>query len=488
MEREPESRRVTVRRSGEFVTGRRVGERYLRLPRQVLSQRIAVPRPRPRHMIANPAVLFVAGFAALILAGTVALSLPLATAAGEAVSPLTALFTATSAVCVTGLVLVDTGTYWSGMGQATILVLIQLGGLGFMTSSTLLWLLLGQRLSLRQRLLLREALGGGALGELPLLVRRILAFTFLAEVAGAAVLTARFLGEVDPGRALWWGVFHAVAAFNNAGFDVLGGFRSLTAYQHDPLVLLPIAALIVLGGISYTVIEDLVRHRQFQRLALDSKLVLITTATLLVVGALGLLVTEGRNPRTLGALEPGARLLNVVFHSVTPRTAGFNSLDVGQMTDEGLLLTIALMFIGGAAGSTAGGIKVQTFSLLVLAALATLRGLDEVQAFERRVRTAHVYRALTTLFLAIVLVASVSFLLSALDGHSYLPLLFETVSAFGTVGLSTGITPELSPVAQLLLIFTMFVGRLGPLTVALALVARERPLRYRWPEGAVRIG
>jgi trk system potassium uptake protein TrkH len=394
----------------------------------------------------------------------------------------------TLAVCVTGLVVVDTGTYWSGFGQAVILALIQLGGLGFMTSATLLWLLLGQRISLHQRVLLREAPGGVTLGGVPVLVWRIIVFTLAAEAVGAAFLSLRFLSEMEPARALWWGVFHAISAFNNAGFDLTGGYRSLVPYNHDPLVLLTVASLFMVGGLSYMVLADLATRRHFGRWALDTKLVVVTTVCLVAGGTLGVLWAEQANSATLGGMEIGQRVLNAFFHGVTPRTAGFNSIDVGAMTEAGLLITIALMFIGGASASTAGGIKVQTFTLLLFAIISTARGLEEVQAFGRRAPPGHLLRALTVALLSVAVVFTVAIALNVAERVAYLRTLFEAVSAFGTVGLSTGMTPDTTPAGRMLLIVTMFIGRLGPLTLALALVAHTRRVPYRWPVEAVKIG
>jgi trk system potassium uptake protein TrkH len=490
MDHDPDSQpgRPATRQSGEIITGRRPGDRHLRVARRPQSQRIQVPALASRRRVRHPALVFVYGFAALILAGAVVLTLPISSAEGQWTPLLDALFTATSAVCVTGLVVVDTGTYWSGFGQAIILVLIQLGGFGFMTSSTLLWLVLGHRVTLRQRLLLREALGGGSLGSIPSLVRKVIVFALIAEAVGATILTTRFLMEMEVQQALWWGVFHAVSAFNNAGFDIIGGYRSLVPYSHDPVVLLTVAALFMAGGISYTVVDDLAKSRRFERLTLDTKLVLVSTGILLVLGTLGLLFTEWTNADTLGAMDAGPRTLNAFFQAATPRTAGFNSVDIGQMTEAGLLVIIALMFIGGASGSTAGGIKLQTFSLLLFAITSTIRGLDEVQAFRRQVAIPQVLRALAVALLSVALAFAASFALNVTEGVVFIRVLFEAVSAFGTVGLSTGITPDSTHEGRAILILIMFTGRLGPLTLALALAAREHRTHYRWPEDSVKIG
>jgi trk system potassium uptake protein TrkH len=429
--------------------------------------------------------VFIYGFAAVILVGAVLLMLPISSSSGRWTPFLDALFTSTSAVCVTGLVVVDTARYWSGFGHAVILILFQVGGVGFMISATALILLSGRRTTIRERLLLREALGGAELGSVITLARNVIVFTLIAEALGTAILTARFLAEVEPPRALWWGLFHAVSGFNNAGFDLFGD--SLIAYSHDPVVLLTVAMLFVTGALSYTAVEDLARHRRLTRLALDTKLVLLTSGLLAVLGTLALLFTERSNPATLGGMELGPRVLNAFFQA-TGRTAGFSSVDVGAMTEEGLFAMMGLMFVGGSAGSTAGGVKVQTFSILLFAILSSARGLDEVVAFQRRVSQPQVMRALSVALLYVALVFAVSFLLNVAERFVFHHVLFEVISALGTVGYSTGITPETSPAGHAILIAAMFVGRLGPLTLVVALAARSRRTTFHWTEETIKIG
>jgi trk system potassium uptake protein TrkH len=358
-----------------------------------------------------------------------------------------------------------------------------------MTSSTVLWLVLRRDVTLREQLLLRESLGSGGLGSAALLARRIIMFTLIAEGIGAIILTVGFVGDIGLPRAVWWGVFHAISAFNNAGFDLVGGFRSLVPFNQQPQVLLPIAALIILGGISYTVVEDLRKRRPFVRLALDSKLVLVTTAVLLVAGFTAILLTERANPATLGDMSLGPRLLNATFSTVTPRSAGFNSIDMRDMTTSGLLAVMALMFLGGASGSTAGGIKAQTCSLLFFAIVSAVRGGSDVEAFGRRVAAPQVLRAIAVLLLGMAIVFTIAFALTLSERAPFMYVLFEAFSAFGTAGLSVGITPELSPGGRMILSLGMFAGRLGPLTLVLALAARERGrVIYRLPEEAIKIG
>jgi trk system potassium uptake protein TrkH len=477
-----------VVRTGRSVRGgARAGDRRLRLSRPP-SERVPLPPPGRRRRQWHPAAVFVAGFAGLVAAGTLLLMLPVASAGGAWTAPLDALFTATSAVCVTGLVVVDTAAHWGPFGHAVILLLVQIGGLGFMTSSTFLLLLMRRQATLRERILLKEALGSGGLGSALHLARRVLVFTLAVEAAGAVVLAARFLRDMEAPQALWWAVFHAVSAFNNAGFDLVGGYRSLTPYRADAAVLLPVGLLVVLGASSYTAAEDVARRRRWTRLTLDTKLVLATTAAVTGTGTLALLFTEWSNPETLGGLPAGPRLLNAVFHSAAARTAGFNAVPTDAVTDAGLLVLIGLMFIGGASGSTAGGIKLQTFSLLLFAILSTAAGSQDIQAFRRRIPTPYVLRALTVALLALAVVFAVAFALSMTERGPFVALAFEAFSAFATVGLSTGITPDLSPAGRLIVTATMFVGRLGPLTLVIALAARERRTSYRWAEEGVKIG
>ena len=439
----------------------------------------------------SPSVVLILGFALLILVGTVILMLPISSAAGTWTGVMDALFTSTSAVCVTGLVVVDTGTYWSPFGHVVILVLIQIGGFGFMTGSTLLlFLLIGRRTGLRDRILAQANTGVLQLGDVTTLLRRIAVFTIVAEVVGAAALATAFLADGSPlGQAAWWGVFHSVSAFNNAGFDLMGGFRSITDYATRPLVLAPIGILIVLGGLGFAIVGDAATKRRWSRFALETKIVLLSTVVLVVLGALTTAAFEWSNPATLGGLPEIHRVTNAVFQSITYRTAGFAAIDPGGLTEAGLFIGIALMFIGGASGSTAGGIKVNTFSVLLASIISTARGRRSTEAFGRRIPDVIVFRALSVALLAVAIVFGVALLLEVVvPDRSFVDILFESVSAFGTVGLTTGITPGLPPAAQLVLIGGMFVGRLGPLTLVLALAARSRTTSVRPASESMRIG
>jgi trk system potassium uptake protein TrkH len=467
---------------------RRPGDRIFRVAR-VSPWRIPLEIiPAPKQAGLSPLIL-VYGFAGVIILGTILLMFPMSSKGGQFTSPIDTLFTAASAVCVTGLVVKDTGTYWSSFGQGVILVLIQVGGLGFMTSATLLLLILGRKIGIRERWLIGQSLGTGRLGGMVKLVRRILLFTIIVEVIGAAIFYVHFSVDDPTGTAAWKAVFQAVSAFNNAGFDIFGRFRSLLDYQTDTLVMLTTAGLVILGGISFLVVADVGKVRRFGRLSLDSKIVLVTTLGLLVMGTIVILLTEYGNADTLGPLSFPYKILNAFFQSVTPRTAGFSSIDVGNMAAYSQFFTILLMFVGGAAGSTAGGIKVNTFGMLAATIWSTIRGKEHAGVFGREFATQQIHRALSVVMLSLTLIFVVVFVLTITDkGFGFLKLLFETVSAFGTVGLTTGITPDLSVAGRLIITAVMFIGRLGPLILVLALTQRQQPSTFRYPEVEVRIG
>ncbi|MCL6634904.1 MAG: TrkH family potassium uptake protein [Peptococcaceae bacterium] len=412
--------------------------------------------------------------------------MPFALQPGARPDFLTALFTATSAVCVTGLVVVDTGTHWSLAGQIIILVLIQVGGLGFMTMATLFSILMGRRINLRERLLIKEALNQINVEGVVRLARYVLFFTFGTELLFALVLGVRWAADLGWWRGMWFGLFHAVSAFNNAGFDLFGGFKSLTGYAEDAVVTLSITTLIILGGIGFSVIADIYRTRKWRKLSLHSKLVLLVTAILLVAGMVLILLLEWSN--TLAGLSPAGKFLAAWFQSVTPRTAGYNTLDIAALHGSTQFLLIVLMFIGASPGSTGGGIKTATFGVLSLAVLSQVAGREDAEIFGRRIPKIQIYKSLAIMFMAVALVMTIAFLLEITEEADFLKVLFETVSAFGTVGLTMGLTPELTTAGRLLIITTMFLGRLGPLTVAFALAQRRKRALIRFPEENIIVG
>lgn len=440
----------------------------------------------------KPAKTLVTGFLLLILTGSLLLSLPMAARSGEGTSFLDALFTATSAVCVTGLTVLDTGTHWSLFGQGVVLFLIQVGGLGFMTFGILFAILLGRKIGLRSRLLLQQSLSEFTLQGVVKLALRILGLTILVELVFTLLLAIRFIPWMGPARGLWFSVFHVVSAFNNAGFDIFGSvhgpFSSLSAFTDDPLVLLSLASLFIMGGLGFTVVIDMIRKRDLRHLVLHTKLVLFTTAFLIVAGTLLVFLLERNNPQTLGGMPLSIGILNAFFHAVTPRTAGFSALNMSTMTGSTQLVIIILMFIGGSPGSTAGGIKTTTFATLVQGVRVAISGRKDVVMFHRKIPESQVSKVLLILMLAICLVFLSTFLLTITEQAEFLALFFEVVSAFGTVGLSMGITTELSTVGRLILVATMFLGRLGPATVAFALARERTRSDIGYPEEKIILG
>jgi trk system potassium uptake protein len=421
--------------------------------------------------------------------GTVLLLLPAATEGGRATSPLTALFTAVSAISITGLTVVDTGTHWTAFGQVVVLALVQLGGFGITTLTSLFTILVFRRIGLRSRMVTETERGGLDSGDLSRLLRQVALFTLVVEGAGLALLTIGFVaGEHDSiGSAAWQGLFHSISAFNNAGFSTFDD--NLVGLARDPFVLTVVGGLVIVGGIGFPVVLDLVRlPRSPRRWSMNTKLTLVATGSLLVLGAGLVLALEGTNPDTIGSLPLPDRITNAVFGSITPRTAGFNSFDYGLATEPTLLVTSVLMLIGGGAASSAGGIKVTTFALLAFVIWAEVRNDPDVNLFGRRV-SERTQRQALALALSVVGVAGGGTLaLLAVTDLGLGPAAFEVLSALGTVGLSTGVTADLPAAGKVLLVALMFIGRLGALTVGTALVLRTRERLYRYPEGRPIIG
>ncbi|MEJ2363892.1 MAG: TrkH family potassium uptake protein [Deltaproteobacteria bacterium] len=460
---------------------------------------MANPLKIRRSRLITPVNLPILSFAALILTGTLLLILP-AAANGPRLSFVDGLFTATSATCVTGLIVVDTGSKLSLFGQWVVLALIQCGGLGIMTFSTVLILVMTGRFSFMQRSVIQDSFTHGPDTALPSLVRHVVLFTLLLEAVGAAMLFLRFSKIYHPGRALYFAVFHAISAFCNAGFSLYR--QSLMDFSGDPLVSLTVAFLIIFGGIGFLVLLELKRlflsrgrNRRGRRLSVHSKLVLTLTVILLAGGTVGFLISEWNG--SMGGLTGPSKFLAAFFQSVTARTAGFNTLDFGKMANVTLLFTILLMFVGAGSGSTAGGIKVNTLGVLFALSRSRLRGEEGTSIFRRSLSPETVGRAISVLVLAVVLIyaatmaLTVSELGTTLHQESrglFLELLFEVVSAFGTVGLSVGITPQLSSVGKLIIILVMYLGRLGPLSIAVALTGKETRSRFKYAEENVMIG
>ncbi|HTL40999.1 MAG TPA: potassium transporter TrkG [Pseudolysinimonas sp.] len=444
------------------------------------------PRRGPRL---HPAQIIFGGFAAVVLLGTGLLSLPIAKAGPGGATFMEALFTSASALFVTGHIIVDTPTYWSGFGQAVILALIQVGGLGVMTFASFVGLIVVRRLSFRARLTTAAEAHSLGLDDIRSLVISVVRISVIIEVAVAAILAVRFATAYgfSPLEAIWLGVFHGVSSFNNAGFSLFSD--SIVGFASDPVVSLVICVSVILGGLGFPVLLQLLKHGRRPRLwNMNTRLVLAFTAILLVAGTVYITAIEWNNPATLGALDPGARVLAGFFQSVQTRTSGFNSVDIGSLNGATLLGMDVLMFIGGGPAGTAGGIKVTTFGVLLFILLAEVRGDGVVNVTGKRLSRAVHRQAIAVVLVAVgvIIVGTISIML--ISGFDLDRVLFETISAFSTVGLSTGITAALPIPAQLVLVLLMFVGRLGPITFATALALRERSVLYQLPKERPIIG
>lgn len=435
----------------------------------------------------TPYQILVLGFAGLILVGALFLMAPISSVTGERLSFVDALFTATSAVCVTGLIVVDTGTYFSLFGQLVIIFLIQAGGLGIMTMATLMALIMRRKIQLRERLIMQEALNHMTVSGVVRLTQYIIMATFLIEFIGGTILAIRWYFDLGA-KGIYFGYWHAISSFCNAGFDLFGNFSSLTHYVDDITVNLAVTTLIILGGIGFTVIFDVWDNRQWHKFSLHTKLVLTTSSVLLFFGTVIIFLLELNNPETLGELSWKGKILASYFQSVTPRTAGYNTIDIGKMQDATLFFTIILMFIGASPASTGGGVKTTTLGVMIAAIWALITGKNDAELFRRRINQNIIYKAFTVFFIAAALVIFVTMMMSISEKFSFLNILFEVVSAFGTVGLTTGITSSLTVHGKLWLIVTMFAGRVGPVTLALALALRSRKGAVQYPEGKVNIG
>ena len=442
----------------------------------------------------TPIRIIVFGFALLILTASFLLMLPVSSRTGQPTGFTDALFTAASSVCVTGLVVYDTNTYWSSFGHWLILFLIQTGGLGIMTMVTFFFIFLRRNIGIHEKLALQESLNKYSFSGLTDTLLKILKLTFIFEAAGAAVFSIRFIPIYGLGEGIKKSIFHSVSSFCNAGFDLTGSasapFSSLSAFNRDPLVLLTAAFLIITGGLGFMVWMDISALRKKRLPDLGTKVILTSTAVLLVFGTVFIFLSEYNNPATLGELSWQSKLLNSFFHSVTARTAGFNTLAISEMKDSTNLVNILMMYIGAAPGSTAGGIKVTTFAVIIFSLFSFIKGHSRVGLFFRKVPQTVIFKSFSIFALSIFMVIiSVLVLLINREG-SLMQVLFESVSAFGTVGLSTEITPSLETASKLQLVLTMFIGRIGPFTAAALFNTNgsSHQKKYELPEGRINVG
>ncbi len=446
-----------------------------------------------RRRSIRPERVLVLGFFALIVLGTILLSLPIAAVDGRSHGVFNGAFTATSAVCVTGLITLDTATSWSVFGKVVIISLIQLGGLGFMVFATLIMVALGRRITLRERMVIKESMNATTLSGLIRLSMLYGLIALLIELFGAALLAVRFVPQFGWQKGVLFSLFHSVSAFCNAGFDLFGNFQSLTAYQSDAYVLLTISALILLGGLGFSVIFECVAHRfRWRKFSLHARLVLIVTGGLLIFGTIVFCLLEWNNEKTLGSMGVPDKLLNAFFQSVTLRTAGFNSVDQMALKESSKLMGVLNMFIGASPASTGGGVKTTTMSVLLLVVISVIRGHQDVNVMKKRLAPALVKRALAILFIAgtVLIVGAMALTVIEGDRFPFLDLLYEAASAVGTVGISSIGTPNLTLAGQILLIPLMFLGRVGPLTIALALAYRQdnKQEHVKFPEDSIVIG
>ena len=433
----------------------------------------------------NPPMVLSLGFAILITAGGLLLSLPFFTKSGQATPLVDSLFVAASASCVTGLTPVNTLEHWNTYGHILIIILIQIGGLGVMSLASIIPLILGKKIGMKSRQILKEQLNVESLEGMIVLFKYVLAFTFGTEVLGAILLSIKFVPLYGAGKGVWYAVFHSISAFCNAGFDILGD--SIFPFRDDLLINLTLCALVIVGGLGFVVTSELFRRRSFKKLSTHSKLVLMVTAILLVLGTVMFLFLENEDGVLQYETLKGS-ILESFFQSVVARTAGFYSVDLSKIKDSTALMLMGLMFVGGSPGSTAGGIKTTTLGVLFLSTHAVVRGESEPVVFGRHIGTETVRKALAIFLVSIVIILSVSFMLAITESAPLVDILYETVSALATVGASKGITPHLTDAGKNLITLCMYLGRIGPMTMAFAFGMKAKKSLIRYPESFISIG
>lgn len=434
----------------------------------------------------NPPRILMLGFGGLILLGAVLLNLPIATKVGESIGFIDALFTSASAVCITGLAVVNTGEYWSLFGKIVIIMLIQIGGLGVMTMATAGALIIGKKISLKERLVIKEQLNQKSMSGLVKLTKYVLLSTLAIEGIGSILLSIRFISIYGWIKGIWFSIFHSISAFCNAGFDITG--NSIVPFAGDFVINMTISLLVILGGIGFTVFIDVTRNRRFKKFNLHTKVVLSITFILLVLGMLVFLIIEFNNPDTIGNMSSGQKIISSFFQSVVTRTAGFNSVDMASILDTTTFFMIILMFIGGSPGSTAGGAKTTTIATLMMTTISIIKGDRDVVIYKRTINEDIIKRSLAIVVVSMTLIIVVSTILTITEDFIFLDVLFETTSAFATVGLTRGITPNLSSIGKLIIALTMYAGRVGPLTMAFAFANKNRAKKYRYADGNIIVG
>ncbi|QII50354.1 Ktr system potassium transporter B [Bacillus paralicheniformis] len=423
----------------------------------------------------SPSQLLVLVFLFFIILGTLLLKTPAATS--KPIGWIDTLFTSTSAMTVTGLAVVDTGTDYTLFGQLMILVLIQLGGLGIMSFAVLIFIMLGKKIGLKERLLIQQSLNQTSLGGIIKLIKSLFIYSFAIEMLAMLILAVKWVPEYGFARGVYYSLFHAVSAFNNAGFSIWPD--SLMRYESDPLVNLVISFLFIIGGIGFTVLSDLWHKRSFKKLSLHSKLMIYGTFIINLSAMIFIFLLEYQNQKTLGMLPPAEKLWGAYFQAVTPRTAGFNTTDIGSLHESTITLLLLLMFVGAGSASTGGGIKLTTFLVILLSVITFLKGKKHISIAKKTLKDQLIIRSLAISTISVLLILAAVFILNMTEPKPFLAILFEVVSAFGTVGLSMGITADLTPAGKIMIIFIMFLGKLGPLTLAFSLARPEQEnIRY----------
>ncbi len=429
------------------------------------------------------------GFFIVIFIGGTILSLPISSGSGEATNFLDSIFTATSATCVTGLVTVDTGTHWNLLGQTVIMILIEIGGLGFMSFATFISVLIGRRITLKSRLLMQEAMNTFNIQGLVKMLKKVMLFTFIIQFIGALILSTQLIPEFGVARGIYISIFSSISTFCNAGFDLFGNFNSYTAYYDNSIILLTVSALIAIGGLGFIVLLELYNYKSTKKLSLHAKVVLLITTILIVGGTIVMFILEYNNPNTLGNMNIKDKIVNSIVASISPRTAGINSIPIDKMTTTSKFITVILMFIGGSPGSTAGGLKTSTFGIILCTAISVIKGKENADIFGRTIPRGLQLKAVTLLIIGMGLVTTVTMALTIAEpNEAFLDVLYEATSAFGTVGLTTGVTQRLSEPGKIIIIMLMYLGRVGPLTVVMALISRKKGTNYKYPEGKILIG
>ena len=433
--------------------------------------------------------IVILGIISINIIGAIILALPISSQSGEYTNFLDALFTSASAVCVNGLVISDTGTYWSTFGQIVLIILSEIGGLGIMSFTIFIAILLGKKITLKDRLTLQSSMNTFSIQGLVKMIKYIMYVAFSVQFFGILLLSTQFVPEFGIKKGMFYSLFHSVSAFCNVGMDLFGDFKSLTEYHSNPVIIITISILVIIGGLGFTVLIELYNYKEIKKISVHTKMVLFISTILIILGAVLIFILEYNNPNTLGDMSIFDKILNSIFASITPRTAGFNTISTEGMTKAGKMVTIMLMFIGGSPGSTAGGLKTSTFGIIIFTIISVIRGRDDTEAFGRRFSREVVYKSFSLLIIGLILVIFVTMLLSITEyDETFISILYEATSAIGTAGLSTGVTQRLSGIGKVIIIIMMYIGRIGPFTLAFALTNNKKKTGIRYPEGRILIG